>query len=272
MYIRDLLGLDHINLNYLVLRTPTKYLKYGRLLYEYKHDDYHCWVKTQLTDHHEQFEQGFQRELAFYKEASQALDSIVIDHVILKLESKSPYFLFGKECLVLPHVQALFKEDVTNFTLDQVIQKIILALCALEKLHIQGWIHGDLKKEHFCLEKKTVKLFDFEQCIQIIDTHSYKMNATPRYMAPELFQGCAKSTSSDIYALGIIILEWLKQEAFSAKTYHDWAILHCQKLEIELPQHFLEFKPLLKMMLAKHKSQRVTEFSALKMRLLIDIV
>lgn len=272
MHIHDLLGLDQINLNHLVLRTPAKYLKYGRLLYEYKNDDYHFWVKTQLVGYHEQFEQGFQRELAFYKEMHEVLDDIVIDHVILKLESKPPHFCLGGESLVLPHVQELFKDDATNLTLDQVIHKIILALCALEKLHGQGWIHGDLKKEHFCLEKKTVKLFDFEQCVQVLDTNQYTMNATPHYMAPELFQGCAKSTSSDVYALGIIILEWLKHETFSEKTYQDWAILHCQKLEIELPQHFVAFKSLLKMMLAKHKSQRVTEFSVLKTHLLIDIV
>ena len=36
------------------------------------------------------------------------------------------------------------------------------------------------------------------------------MNATPRYMAPELFQGQAKSLQSEVYALGIIFMSGLQ--------------------------------------------------------------
>ena len=90
------------------------------------------------------------------------------------------------------------------------------------------------------------------------------MTATPRYMAPELFHGEAKTLASDLYALGIIVYEWLTQRRLQAKSYQDWAYLHCQQLKIELPAAYLGFQDLLEAMLNKQKSQREVSFLALK--------
>ena len=35
---------------------------------------------------------------------------------------------------------------------------------------------------------------------------------------------------------GIILYEWLTQKNYKAKTYHEWAVLHCQQLQIQLPK------------------------------------
>ncbi|MEG0132335.1 MAG: protein kinase, partial [Acinetobacter sp.] len=50
----------------------------------------------------------------------------------------------------------------------------------------------------------------------------------------------------------------LSQTKLCAKNYHDWAVLHCQKLEIQLPNQLQCFLPLLKGLLQKHKEQRLT--------------
>jgi hypothetical protein len=62
---------------------------------------------------------------------------------------------------------------------------------------------------------------------------------------------------SDLYAFGIILYEWLTQSRLTAKTYQDWAVLHCQQLQIQLPDRFKQFLPLLNGLLQKHVTLRV---------------
>lgn len=64
-------------------------------------------------------------------------------------------------------------------------------------------------------------------------------------MAPELFHGANKTVQSDLYALGIVLYEWLTQTRLQANSYHEWAVLHCQKLNVVLPSSFQVFLPLL---------------------------
>jgi serine/threonine protein kinase len=50
----------------------------------------------------------------------------------------------------------------------QVIRyKILTALQAIESMHQLGWIHGDLKAEHFRLYENSCRLIDFEQSYQL---------------------------------------------------------------------------------------------------------
>ena len=60
-------------------------------------------------------------------------------------------------------------------------------------------------------------------------------------MAPELFHGTRKNIQSDLYAFGVVLYEWLSQIRLQANTYHDWAVLHCQNLNIQLPDSFQIF-------------------------------
>ena len=60
-------------------------------------------------------------------------------------------------------------------------------------------------------------------------------------MAPELFHGEIKTVRTDLYALGVILYEWLSGKRLIARNYQDWAVLHCQTLKIRLPDVFIPF-------------------------------
>ena len=97
------------------------------------------------------------------------------------------------------------------------------------------------------------------------------MQATPRYMAPELFHGQDKSIQSDLYALGIILLEWLSGLRLQANDYMGWALLHCQQLKPELPDDFLALQPFIKRLLMKQKQQRFMHAQQAKYCLMTEI-
>ncbi len=111
-------------------------------------------------------------------------------------------------CLLFEHAVGLFEQAAEQMSLEQVQQILWLAIDAIEIIYAAGYLHADLKREHFVIQQGQCKLIDFEQSLEI-EHQSLLMTATPRYMAPELFQGQAKCIQSEIYALGIIFLEWL---------------------------------------------------------------
>ena len=83
---------------------------------------------------------------------------------------------------------------------------------ALQYAHDRKVIHRDVKPENMLLdENNNVRLSDFG--IAIVYATSRAANTqdrfgTPHYMAPEQFQGKPLPTS-DQYALGIVVYEWL---------------------------------------------------------------
>jgi len=111
------------------------------------------------------------------------------------------------------------------------------------------------KKGHFRKFEQQLYLIDFEKT-RLISSPDSIVDATPRYMAPELFHGASKSIQSDLYAFGIVLYEWLSQMRLQANSYHDWAVLHCQNLDIQLPDSVQVFYPLLAGLLQKQQKNR----------------
>ena len=102
---------------------------------------------------------------------------------------------------------------------------------ALDCLHSHGIIHRDLKPSNIMLagqrdQPERAVLMDFGLAKQIDNsvavfssTHIVQAGA-PYFMAPELFRGDRPSTSSDIYAFGLVLDEMVTPaRAFTAQSY-----------------------------------------------------
>lgn len=245
--------------------------KFGRRVYQLKQGDQFFWLKLQLKNINTDYEQGFLNELNCYTQLN-ALErsdqNVLCDFAIF-----NPYQQFQmdeaviEQAIWVKHCDLLFESAHDQFTQDDIYTKLMLSLDVLENLHDYDFIHGDLKLQHFRYTQQSSYLIDFEHAFcrqQQRRLFNGATHATPRYMAPELFHGQAKSFQSDIYALGIIWLEWLSQQRLVAKSYQDWAILHCQQLNVCLPDRFKYLECILKSMLNKKIEQRCSNIYQIK--------
>ena len=112
-----------------------------------------------------------------------------------------------------------------------------------------------MKAEHFRKFQQKPYLIDFEKTRPISSCDTV-MDATPRYMAPELFHHQAKTCQTDLYAFGIILFEWLTQTRLRSKSYLDWAIFHCQTSVFNLPEPWNALQTCLNGLLARDNRYR----------------
>ena len=262
----------------LILKTKPKSLTFGRSLFSFEYQQQHYWLKTQAGNVNQSYEAGFLNELAFYQQyadqphSSNTMPDFLLPFQViahLKMEGQPES---GRAALILSHAEPLFN-DCAGMSLNEIKETLLNVLDVVDQLHQLGWIHADLKREHFVQYQQRVCLIDFEQVQKINSPQNVQsLTATPRYMAPELFHAEEKTLQTDIYALGIIFYEWLTGQRLTAENYQDWAYLHCQRLSIELPEHFAPFEKLLSGMLAKQKEQRFTSIYAVKQCLLTENV
>ncbi|MCH7295557.1 protein kinase domain-containing protein [Acinetobacter higginsii] len=244
-----------IQLNDLNLVTKAQSYAFGRRVYTFQVDQQRYWLKFHNTNDQPVLAQAFQRELAFYQHCQQHEQAFLLPFQMIPLR----HLINGLDedgiGVITVDSHDFFAEAAIFENIEQIKQKIFLALDALDALHQFGWVHGDLKAEHFRFYENSCRLIDFEQSFRI-GHPIHTLDATPHYMAPELFQGAGKSIQSDLYALGIIVYEWLTQSRLKVSTYHDWAVLHCQQLHIQLPSTLQCFFPLLNGLTQKHIKQR----------------
>lgn len=269
-----------------VLKTKARSLSFGRRLYQFQAAadglggaQQLFWLKGQLCSdsfsnplhHSAQAEAGFQHELSLYQALQRQRAGFLLPFQIIQADCLSFAEGLYPQGLVLPDAPPLFNLDPRQLSMAQIQALLLQATDALDQLAQLGWLHADIKQEHFVQHAGQVRLIDLEQAQPIHAPPPPELNATPRYMAPELFQGQPKSLQSDVYAFGIVLYEWLTGQRLQALHYEDWAYLHCQRLNIDLPQQFRCFQPLLQAMLAKRKSQRMPDFSQVKTRLTTEI-
>ncbi|OTG66019.1 protein kinase domain-containing protein [Acinetobacter silvestris] len=239
----------------------------GRRLYQIQQGESRYWVKAQLFGLNSISEQAFLNELHVYQQLARQKTKILLPFEIVDsqtLFNDAEQYL--QPTLIIQHSTMLFEQSSIHFSRAEVLHRLLKSLDVVSDLHQVGYLHGDLKAEHFRLNGKQCYLIDFEQAT-LLDQLNPHHSATPRYMAPELFHAEAKSIQSDIYALGIIWLEWLTQQRLQEKSYMDWAYLHCQHLQVQLPEPFERFEPVLSVMLHKIKAHRAANINEIKQRL-----
>jgi serine/threonine protein kinase len=101
-------------------------------------------------------------------------------------------------------------------------------LGALESLHRQGIVHRDLKPSNVFLTAHGIKLLDFglarwtdpdQTAADPGLTQTGMVLGTPRYMAPEQWQGAVAGPAADLFAVGAILFEMLAgRPAFAGQS------------------------------------------------------
>jgi|GEM_PF-104381 serine/threonine protein kinase len=287
----EFIGLDAERIDFTTALNSPKSQSFGRRIYFIEQQGRSFWLKFQLLssgvhDLYHAHQHSFLNELNCYTQLSHsqtAEKKLLLNFSILKTsqffhalrqqafqEQNSKQYSFQKhetfidQVLCVEHATLLFPAQIDQFDRTEIFNRLKLSLDVLEHLHECGYIHGDLKIEHFRYSNDQAALIDFEQTSHVQWLNHLANTATPRYMAPELFHAENKSFASDIYALGVIWLEWLTQIRFQQKSYLDWAKLHCQSLKIDLPMQFEMLEEILLSMLMKNKQQRCSNIYQLK--------
>jgi len=85
-------------------------------------------------------------------------------------------------------------------------------LRALEGLHDAGYVHCDVKPANIMIDHLGyVKLIDYGRATLVNEKGSFLLG-TPVYMAPEMHRRQPAMVASDIYSVGLVILEMLRGE------------------------------------------------------------
>lgn len=127
----------------------------------------------------------------------------------------------SEEYLVLEYLPGQTLREAINRSAPELLpiaripQVIWPVVETLALVHEQGVIHRDIKPENILLlEHGGVALLDFgiaqwrgERWLRW--RGFARLVGTPAYMAPELLRGRPGSVASDIYAVGVILYEWL---------------------------------------------------------------
>ena len=115
---------------------------------------------------------------------------------------------------------------------DDKAVEIAQQLCAgLAAAHRSGVLHRDLKPSNVMIDGKgRARITDFGLAIAASEADQQTGPAgTPGYLAPELLDGAAPSTQSDLYALGLVLYElFTGKKAFDAPNL---AELHRKQTE-----------------------------------------
>lgn len=143
----------------------------------------------------------------------------------------------------------------------EVLRLMRQAAAALRQLHARQWVHRDVKPANLLVrEDGSLALADFG-CARhrgFADPHEQgALVGTPRYSAPEQFEGASAQPTADVYSLGVLMHELLCGEPpFPGQTPQE---LFSQQLLAPVPrlaQAHDAWQPLLDAMLAKEPAAR----------------
>lgn len=138
----------------------------------------------------------------------------------------------------------------------------------LAHAHRKGVLHRDIKPANLMMTPEgNIKLMDFGIARVVGEQRLTQVNrivGTLEYMAPELVQGEAPSTASDIYAMGILLYELLSgQLPFASRT--DYALMQAiiqekpvalRKVNANVPK---ELEAVVQKALEKNPAKRFTD-------------
>jgi len=133
---------------------------------------------------------------------------------------------------------------------------------ALQFVHKQGVVHRDIKPANILFRQDgSLVLTDFgiakgkQQDAGV--TQTGMTVGSPAYSSPEQAQGLELSFATDLYSVGVVLLEmFLGSNPYRADTSIDTAIKHIQMAVPRLRGKLARYQPLLDRMLAKKPKER----------------
>ncbi|MFV8781132.1 protein kinase domain-containing protein [Microbulbifer sp. SA54] len=212
-------------------------------------------IKVLRNSHEAQLNERFINEAHFI--ASLSNPHIITIHDISTLPGGDHYiameFVGGGD---LDENRERFREP------DAVLRLIREIAQGLAVVHAKGIIHRDVKPANILFrDDGTAVLTDFG-IAKDVDNNSDLTQAgfslgSPSYSSPEQAQGKPLDITTDIYGLGVILLELLLgYNPFKGESHTSTAINHIQLPLPELPAHYDYLSPLLSRMLAKQPGAR----------------
>ena len=196
-----------------------------------------------------------------------------IDHpFIVKLvkclkDEKNIYFLMeylkGKELFDVIREIGLLNKEQTNFFIASM-------MVAVNYLHERKIIYRDIKPENIIVEKNGyIKLIDFGTAKEIED-RTKTIIGTPHYMAPEIIMGGGYSFQVDYWSISICMYEFMCGGVPFGEKEEDPMVIYFAIINnhLSFPHKYIslskEFKSIMKKMLDKNPTYRLTNFYSIK--------
>jgi serine/threonine protein kinase len=141
---------------------------------------------------------------------------------------------------------------------------------ALQAIHAAGIVHGDVKPQNVMLRGDGgVVLCDFGiartlRGPAVAPAAGEERIGTPFYLSPEQARGEPVTPASDLYSLGVMLVEMLAGERpYRAESLGLLLAQHCSAPVPRLPQSLGAWQPLVERLMAKQPEQRYPGAGAL---------